>query len=154
MRLSPQARRRRGEFAELMFMARAAGLGFIVSKPTNAFAPYDVVIEKRGRVALVQVKSVFTALPHGAFQAHTFINSRTLFHGGKLRPYRRCHADFIAVWIVPLDTWYIVPIRAANKLCLYLHPGNPAARTEKFREAWRLLDSPIPDRRARTRHKP
>jgi hypothetical protein len=149
VQLSPQARRRRGEYAELLFMARAAALGFIVAKPTNAYAPYDVVIEKRGRVALVQVKSVFTPLPRGAFQAHTFINSRSLRNPRKTRPYRRCEADFIAVWLIPVDAWYIIPIHVAKKLCIYFRPDDPKHPMEKFREAWGLLDSPIPNRRRR-----
>lgn len=47
----------RGEWAELCFMAKAAGLGMGVSKPLGDSRRYDVLVEAGGRILRVQVKS-------------------------------------------------------------------------------------------------
>ena len=49
--------KQQGEWAELCFMARAAGLGLRVSKPYGDSASYDVGVECDGRILRVQVKS-------------------------------------------------------------------------------------------------
>ena len=46
--------------AELIFVVKAASMGFAVSKPYGDCEPYDVIIEENGRVFRIQVKSVFT----------------------------------------------------------------------------------------------
>jgi len=47
----------RGEWAELCFMARAAGRGLNVSQPHGDSAGYDVGVEQNGRFLRIQVKS-------------------------------------------------------------------------------------------------
>lgn len=49
----------RGEWAELCFMARAAGLGMATAKPYGDSRQYDVLVEAGGRIWRVQVKSTF-----------------------------------------------------------------------------------------------
>src|SRR5580693_1153217 len=46
-----------GEWAELLFMARAAERGFSVSKPWGESQAYDVTVESGGKFLRVQVKS-------------------------------------------------------------------------------------------------
>lgn len=55
--------KRRGEWVELIFMMRAAELGFNVSKPWGDSSRYDVSVEDEGRFRRVQVKS--TDVPRG-----------------------------------------------------------------------------------------
>ena len=48
--------------------------------------------------------------------------------------------DFIAAYIIPTDTWYILPIRSTNAQTR--HPPDPAqhaSKYEKYKEAWHLL---------------
>ena len=47
----------RGEWVELCFMAKAAGMGMLVSKPLGDSCRYDVLVEAGGRILRVQVKS-------------------------------------------------------------------------------------------------
>jgi len=47
----------RGEWVELCFMAKAAGLGMGVSKPLGESRRYDVLVEAGGKIHRVQVKS-------------------------------------------------------------------------------------------------
>ena len=49
--------KRRGEWAELRFMTRAAEEGLQVSKPYGEMARYDFIVEPGARCARVQVKS-------------------------------------------------------------------------------------------------
>jgi hypothetical protein len=49
--------KRRGEWAEMCFMMRAAELGLEVSKPWGETARYDFLVERGGHTARVQVKS-------------------------------------------------------------------------------------------------
>ena len=69
--LSIRHAKQRGEWAELRFSTRAIELGFRVSKPWADSAPYDLVIDYRGRFRRVQVKC-------------------TIFHRGNSY---KCHLD-------------------------------------------------------------
>ena len=69
--LSIRHAKQRGEWAELRFSTRAIELGFRVSKPWGDSAPYDLVIDYRGRFRRVQVKC-------------------TIFHRGNSY---KCHLD-------------------------------------------------------------
>ena len=49
--------KRRGEWAEMRFMAMAAENGLEVTKPFGEMARYDFIVEHEGKFARVQVKS-------------------------------------------------------------------------------------------------
>ncbi len=120
----------RGEWAELRFMTRATELGFRVSKPWGDSAPYDIVVDSTGRFFRVQVKC-------------------TLFHRGKSykchldsngRPYTPDQIDFIAAYVIPTGTWYILPIKATHgQPDILLTPHNRRSKYARYQEAWHLL---------------
>lgn len=136
----------RGEWAEIRFMAKATEHGFKLTKPWGDSSPYDFVLDLGGRFASVQVKSISSrsrpAKPHhrsGAFVAH--------MRG--FRAYRRSDFDYLAVYVIPKDIWYIIPVAVAiRKISVRVWPGNQANRYERYREAWHLFDdlvlSPAP----------
>jgi hypothetical protein len=64
--------KRQGELAELVCAHRATELGMRVSKPLGESSPYDFVVEWRGRLQRVQVKSVGVAV-RGAYRVGTGI---------------------------------------------------------------------------------
>lgn len=112
----------RGEWAELRFITRALELKFRVSKPWGDSAPYDLVTDHRGRFRRVQVKC--TIFHRGnSYKCH--LDSNGL-------PYSPRDIDFIAAYVIPTDTWYIL----SNIL---LTPHSPRAKYEKYKEAWHLL---------------
>ncbi len=85
--------------------------------------------------------------------------------GRKVKAYQADEIDFIAVYLVPLGIWYIIPVNQLGALrALRLYPSGcqGAARFEAFREAWHLMapgaDLPQPRILRRTRpnlhHKP
>jgi len=121
-----------GEWAELCFMARARQLGLNVVKPYGDSARYDVGIENGGRLLRVQIKST------------TFVRGRTYtcnLVGPKHEAYEEGVLDFYAVYLVPVDLWYILPHEAARKTSVSFQftPTREGHKYEKYLEAWHLL---------------
>ena len=123
-------KKRRGEWAEMIFMARAAERGIAISKPWGESRSYDFVVGRPGRFVAVQVKSTIFALEQGWICK--------LRSGNK--PYPRGSFDFLAAYIVFEDAWYIIPEDEVQGMeNITLHTGSSWANYEKYREAWHLL---------------
>ena len=120
----------RGEWAELRFMERATELGLRVTKPWGDNSPYDLVIETNGRFLRVQVKC--TIFHRGnSYKCHLDSNGV---------PYRPTQIDFFAAYVIPTNTWYILPLKAThNQPDILLTPHSRNAKYEKYKEAWHLL---------------
>jgi PD-(D/E)XK endonuclease len=122
----------RGEWAEMVFMARATELGLAVSKPWGDARSYDVVVGRPGHFVAVQVKSTIFELEQGWIC--------TVRSGHK--PYPPGSFDFIAAYIVFEDVWYIIPAEAVLGMeSVSLNTGTNRANYEEYREAWELLES-------------
>ena len=136
--LHGHTRKRLGELAELAFMCKAASLGFGVAKPYGDSDRFDFIVSWDGRLCRVQVKSTRTAY-RGAYE----IGAHGCWGGSDI--YTKDEIDLIAAYVVPEDTWYLIPIEATRgrkRLCL--HPNVPRRacyKYEKYREAWWLLKS-------------
>lgn len=128
------APKRKGELAELRFWTEATRRGMIVSKPYGDSARYDFVVDCAGQLSRVQVKS-------------TSSGNQTGYHmnccAGSRRPYRPDDVDFIAAYVVPNDTWYIVPVSAlGERTSLTLsRPHSQRRPADRFKERWDLLEN-------------
>ena len=136
--------KRRGEWVELQFMARAAAHGLTVSKPWGDSARYDFIVEQRAVFRRVQVKSTLQTAKHkngprGAYLCNTISRGP----GGKVRTYSPAEVDFFALFVIPLDLWYIVPLAELRPVpyALLLDTTRPGNRYFKYLEAWHLLRS-------------
>jgi len=120
----------RGEWAELRFMTRATELDIIVAKPWGDSAPFDLALICRQHFVRVQVKC--TIFHRGnSYKCHLDSNGV---------PYRPDQIDFFAAYVIPTDTWYILPIKATHhQPDILLTPHNKNAKYEKYKEAWHLL---------------
>jgi PD-(D/E)XK nuclease superfamily protein len=122
----------RGEWAELLFMTRAAEHGLRVIKPWGDSSRYDFVVETGGRFLRVQVKS-------------TSNRRRKLYacaiQGTARRRYTPAEIDFFAIYVIPADSWYIIPIEVASrvKYAIGLSPDNSLSPNDCYKEAWDLL---------------
>ncbi|HSE47598.1 MAG TPA: group I intron-associated PD-(D/E)XK endonuclease [Terriglobales bacterium] len=127
-------RKQKGEIAEMAFAAKAMSLGMTVSRPYSETC-YDFVLESAGRLSRIQVKSGWSEIHHGGYPVKM---------SNYLRAYRPDEIDFIAVYIVPEDTWYVVPVSAVRGRMTNFYPNVPRSRgaLERFREAWELLSAP------------
>jgi len=124
----------RGEWAELCFMMRAAEHGLQVSKPWGDSARYDVGVEWGGRILRVQVKSTM--------YRRRGVESYCLnVLGPKRKRYPAGVVDFFAIYLIPIDTWYIIPyaVMGRTRSSLHFTVGSKRGRWERFREAWGLM---------------
>ena len=120
-----------GEIAEAQFLAKASGLGFGVAKPWGDSRPYDFILDAEGRLTRVQVKS--------AYRAGEQRNYSLRAHGRNYRAYTAKEIDALAGYVVPLDAWYLFPVRLLGKLkTVKLFPDSLKRRSkfERWREAW------------------
>jgi PD-(D/E)XK nuclease superfamily protein len=128
----------RGEWAELCFMARAAGEGLRVSKPYGDSAGYDVGVEciagkGERRIRRVQVKSTIYKRRGECYSLNVMGPRRERYPSGVV--------DFFAVYLIPIDAWYIVPYEIVGRTNCSLHftPDSIRHKYAKYREAWYLL---------------
>jgi hypothetical protein len=125
--------KRRGEWAELEFIAAAAKRSLQVSKPLGDSASYDAVIETHGHFVRVQVKST-TCLRREGYKCNIRPSTG--------QPYKRRDFDFLAAYVIPEDLWYIIPARLVldgKKIAIILNTTFPASIWAPYREAWDLL---------------
>ena len=134
--------KRRGEWVELQFMARAAAHGLTVSKPWGDSARYDFIVERAGRFLRVQVKSTLQTAKHkGGPRGAYLCNTISRAPNKTIRTYSPRDVDFFALFVIPLDLWYIVPLRDLRPVpyALLLDTTRPGNRYFKYLEAWHLL---------------
>ena len=122
--------KKRGEWAESVFAARAAENGLAVSRPSGDSESFDYVIGGPGKFVAVQVKCTIAKMPNAkGYICNLKCNNKK---------YREGSFDFLAAYAILEDTWYIVPkeaIRGLGSICLC----STMPKYEKYREAWELL---------------
>lgn len=128
-----------GELTELMFYTLAYRKGWIVSKPFGDNARYDFIVDATGRLSRVQVKSTSVKDHTGRHDRYTAV----IAHGckGKLR-YTKNDVDLIAVYVIPENAWYIIPIaELGGSIKINIRPFSPNSKGkyERFKEAWDLF---------------
>jgi Holliday junction resolvase-like predicted endonuclease len=127
-------RKQRGEMAEAAFLAKAAALGFRVSKPWGESSRYDLIVDNGRRLLRVQVKSAHRAAEYGGYTFHA--------HGNTTRVYEASEIDLLAAYVVPVDAWYLFPVEEFRKYkAMKLFPASRRRRSkfEKFRENWGIV---------------
>ena len=131
---------KQGNIAELKFQLKAWELDLIVSKPCGEKGQYDFVIDSRGKLSRVQVKSTKVLKfkdnkkPNGyRAQLCRGKNTRDSF-------YSKEQIDFFAIYVIPKDVWYIIPLETIeNKQTIQLYPDNLNTKYAKYKEAWGLF---------------
>ena len=89
-------------------MIAAAEHGFNVSKPCGNSSRYDSVLELNGCFLRLQVKSTLCRNDR-----YYICSART-----SSRPYTEKRVDFFAVYVIPEDLWYILPVRVVIRCSL------------------------------------
>lgn len=123
--------KRRGEWAELVFITVAQGLGFNVAKPWGDSARYDVAIELDGRFLRVQVKSTENAKGDG--YVCQLVKAGDRFYTAR-------DIDYFAIYVVPVDVWYVFPVKrlwGMTQVCL--NPNHKDHHDARYIEAWWFL---------------
>jgi hypothetical protein len=128
--------KQRGELAEMMFMVKAARKGFATAKPYGDSRRYDFIVDVGQRLWRVQVKSS-SARQYGSYMVNLQRNLN-----GEVVAYDSSEIDFVVVYVMPCDAWYVIPVEAlagqkTAKLCLHDNPRS--GRLGKYWEAWGLM---------------
>lgn len=125
-------KKKRGEWAESVFLARASEEGLPASKPWGDSRSFDCVVGHPGKFLAIQVKCTIAKLESG----QGYICSTCSSH----KPYARGSFDFLAAYVIPEDIWYIIPGREVWGLkSISLCTVGGEAKYEHYREAWGLL---------------
>lgn len=122
--------KKRGEWAEAVFAARAAENGLQVSKPSGDSETFDCVVGTAGRFVAVQVKCTIARSPNAKGYICNLKTNNVKYEPGSF--------DFLAAYAILEDTWYLVPekeIRGRSALSLC----STMPKYERYREAWNLL---------------
>ena len=125
--------KQRGQWVELLFMARAAQYGLGVAKPLGDWEYYDAAVQHRGRFLSVQVKSVMYR-EHRSYQVNVIA-------GRNHRLYPTNRLDYFAIYLIPHDLWYIIPYSIIGRkyTSITLAPDMKGHKYERYKEAWHLL---------------
>jgi hypothetical protein len=118
-------------------MARAAEERLSPSRPWGE-KRYDVGVEHGGRFLRMQVKSTVYKRRGESYSLNVM--------GPGRKPYERGEIDFVAVYLIPADTWYIVPyermVKKNGQACCSIHftlGGKREVKRQKYgdcREGW------------------
>jgi hypothetical protein len=136
--------KRRGELGEIAFLHRATILGLRVSKPFGDSDPYDFIVDNGRHLSRVQVKA--TATRHSK-SSYNIKAGRRPYRGrckkAVFSPYVASEIDFLALYLVREELWFIIPIRALKgrtSLCYsFRYPKRgPCA---PYVDAWELLQA-------------
>jgi len=130
---------RRGDLGEAAFVHEAIRLGFVVARPYGQGRRYDFMVEGGHKLWRVQVKTCGT-LRHGLYHVNVRCKTNRVGHA-----YAASDVDFVAVYIVPEDAWYIVPVHEVVRHTTLLFRPKGSARLDPYacyREAWHLLGTP------------
>jgi hypothetical protein len=137
----------RGEWAELRFQLRATEQGLTLARPCGDCAPYDFLVacperanshrrDHHGHFFRVQVKCTLYKREKNSYKCH-------LDHNGI--PYTPSEIDFFAAYVIPADTFYILPLAATNhQPDILLTPHRQNSKYSQYKEAWHLLMCPSP----------
>lgn len=122
--------KKRGEWAESVFVARASENGLEISKPFGDSGRFDCVVGIPGKFVAVQVKCTIAKQPNAKGYICNLKSNNKKYRAGSF--------DFVAAYAILEDTWYIIPEKAirgmsAISLC------STMPKYEQYREAWDLL---------------
>jgi hypothetical protein len=127
--------KRLGEYAEVCFMQQCLARDISVTHPYGDSDPFDNITVYAGKKSLVQVRAAFSR-----YKRYDRYSVSGRFMGR--RYFTADDIDFLAVFIVPHDAWYIIPVREilrCQSLQMIPHRRARSSRWEKYREAWGLL---------------
>jgi PD-(D/E)XK endonuclease len=114
----------KGELGEVALMHKAISLGFALALPYGHIHRYDFIVESGTKLWRVQVKTT-TVKARGMYAVTICRHANR-----ERRPYTESEIDFVAVYIVPEDTWYILPVReVVGHPCLRFRPKDMRAGT-------------------------
>jgi len=121
------AAKEKGEWAEVCFAGEILRRRWRIARPYGDSGPYDCIVDAGGQLSRVQVKSVEKRAGKDRFKV-TVAAGRN-----RKRGYSARQVDFLAVFVIPLRTWYLSPLAAVRGRISISLPG----QFGEFRERWK-----------------
>jgi hypothetical protein len=105
--------------------------GLRAARPFGDPPGFDFLVHHNGKqIARVQVKT--TTCKKGGWYSCTLKTCR--------KPYKKDSFDFVAAFLAPEDTWYILPEKLIRGMVgLGLNPKSSGSQYDRYKEAWHLL---------------
>ncbi len=120
-------------------MHKATSLGFFLALPYGHLHRYDFVVEGGKNLWRVQVKTS-RFMMRGLYRLCIYHTTKRVGQA-----YTESEIDFVAVYIIPEKTWYILPVReVSGRRTLFFRPtGHPGLDPYAcYCEAWHPLREP------------
>ena len=128
--------KKRGEWVELVFAARAMELGMVLGRPWGESSGYDFTVDQGTRIVRVQVKSTIFKEGEEGYSC-TLKDSKG--------PYKKGTFEFVAAYVIPEDVWFILPEKKIRGMwSVGLYPKLETAKYREYQEAWHLLSEKRP----------
>ena len=121
-----------GDNAELRFMLFNHELGYIVSKPFGDNAKYDLIVDTGNNLERIQVKSTRRKETSSGMDCYNCL----VCSGAKSKEkYSEKDIDYIAIYVIPENAWYKIPIKEIKGKTIKLYPHRKSQRNtyEKYR---------------------
>lgn len=121
-----------GDNAELRFMLLNHDLGYIISKPFGDNAKYDLILDTGNELQRVQVKSTSRRDTSSGMDCY---NCLVCSGSGSKQKYLEKDIDYIAIYVIPENAWYKIPIKEIKGKTVKLYPHRDSQRNtyEKYR---------------------
>lgn len=124
--------KKQGDTAELKFMLLNQELGYIVSKPFGDNSKYDLIVDDGLELKRVQVKSTSRKDKSGGMDCY---NCLVCSGRNSKEKYSKNDIDYVAIYIIPENTWYLIPVEQITGKTVKLYPHRVSQRNtyEKFK---------------------
>jgi hypothetical protein len=109
--------------------------GLDVFVPLGDYLPQDCLISNAaGKFYRVQIKGTDCSRLRSSNTERWRITAQC--HGKE--PLDCTKVDVMAAYVLPMDTWYIVPCLEISSRCVWLYPSNEKSKAmyEKYKEDW------------------
>lgn len=111
-----------GECSELAFKLEATRKGLIVSTP-HGQQVYDCIVDTGEKLLRVQIKATSKKTTKNKHRGSPLeVYQFSLKRGRDKKRYKDTSVDVFALYIMPEDTWYILPTKSLNgRRCLNIY---------------------------------
>ena len=124
--------KQQGDTAELKFMLLNQELGYTISKPFGDNAKYDLIVDIGTELQRIQVKSTRRKETSSGMDCY---NCLVCSGSDSKQQYSYKDVDFIAIYVIPENSWYKIPIIEIKGKSIKLYPHRKSQRNtyEKYK---------------------
>ncbi len=133
----------KGDIAEQATILKVLERGWAVIKPLGDRLPYDLVLDIKGKLVKIQIKSAWLDKKSGNFvvdNRRTKTNRRLMLR----EPYKKSDFDFAVIYLNGPNIFYVLPNKIFTTYGSTIHFVEEKKRQRKpisadFRDAWDLI---------------